>query len=517
MKKRELKLTKEHLRTPEGTAVIAALIYGFFTHLYAFNNILHNHDNIASQPGGYGSGVPLGRWLLELAGLFMDKLGLNYNLSVVNGVVYVCLIALAAGVLVSVLKIRKRTSAALIGMLMVAFPTVSATMVYRYTVMFYGFSALFAILAVWVFSRVKYGFVWSVLCIMLSMGLYQAYVPLTIGLFVLVLIRQALEGKTDALTLIRRGLCCCAALALGLVLYFAGQKLCELYFGIQLTDYQGVSSMGNLQLADIPRLVVEAFTTFCSIVVRDYCGIANRAMMRIAYLLLMVLSIGMVAVILVVKVRKASVALVTVLLCLVFPVAVNFIAIMCPDGWIYSLMVYAFVLVACMPLVLLECMPEWDGTLWKRAKPLLAKGVGVLTALLVVYYGYYANVNYTTLHYANRQIENYLSSMVVQVRMTEGYTAQTKWAFIGDIDDPLFQSPWQDEVIYGGSGYTQYLMNQYSRPNWFQNYIGYTLPMAEEETVAALAASAQVQAMPCFPDNGSIKVIGDTVVIKCQD
>ena len=56
------------------------------------DNILSNFDNIASQPGGYGGGVVLGRWFLEILGLFAEKIGLDYNLSVINGLIFVCLI-----------------------------------------------------------------------------------------------------------------------------------------------------------------------------------------------------------------------------------------------------------------------------------------------------------------------------------------------------------------------------------------------------------------------------------------
>ena len=143
------KLWNEQWRQrPECAAAVAALAYGMLVHLFALTNILHNHDNIASQPGGYGLGVDMGRWFLEILGRFFDKAGLNYNLPAVNGMLYIATLALAAALLVSVLKLRSRVSAALIGGLFVAFPTVTATMIYRYTTIFYGISAVLAVLAV---------------------------------------------------------------------------------------------------------------------------------------------------------------------------------------------------------------------------------------------------------------------------------------------------------------------------------------------------------------------------------
>lgn len=512
-----MKITKEHWKTPEAAAVVSAFAYGLLTHSFALNNILHNHDNIASQPGGYGAGVALGRWLLELLGLFFEKIGLNYNLSVINGLLYIVLIAVSAGFLVSVLRIRKRKSAALIGMLLVAFPTVTATMIYRYTAPFYGVSLLCAVLAVWVFPRRKYGFAASVLLITLSMGIYQAYIPLTIGLFVLVLLRQALEDGAEVKKLILCGLSDCAALILGLVLYFVGQNACQNIFDVALTEYQGVSSMGNLTLSQLPSLIWQAFYTVCALPLQDFCGVANRALMRLAYLFLGILSVAMAVYILVRKKKGFLLSAAVCLLGILFPIAVGFIMVMCPDGWVYSLMVHSFALLGCAPLVLLECLPETEMDIWQRGGAVLKKGVGLLTALLVVYYGYYANVNYTALHFANRQIENYLNSVVIQVRMTEGFTPDKEWAMIGDIDDPLFGSPWEEDAFYGGLGFTEYLLNQYSRNDWIENYIGYEIPVADAEEISRLNSLEQVQNMPCWPSEGSVQVIGDTVVIKFQN
>ena len=511
-----MKITKEQLRTPEATAVIAAACYGLLTHLFAFNNILSNFDNIASQPGGYGGGVVLGRWFLEILGLFAEKIGLDYNLSVINGLIFVCLIAVSAGFLVSVLQIKSRKSAALIGMIMVAFPTVTATMIYRYTVVYYGIALLLSILAVWVFQRCKKGFALSVILITLSMGIYQAYVPMTIGLFVMLLTQQALRGEAEPLELVRRGLKECAALLLGLGLYFVCMKAMNLVTGTVVDEYQGLSSMGGISLGQLPELIWKAFSGVFTLALRDSYGIANRALMRLSYLALGLASVVMIGYILIVKIRKGIVALAVCILCLLFPVAVNFIEIMCPNSWVYTLMVYPWVLLAFMPLMLLECMPAVEGA-GEIRKRFFTKCVGLVAALLAVYYGYYANVNYTALYYANRQIENYLNSVVIQVRMTEGFTPEKDWAILGDVNDPLLHSAWEEDAFYDGLGFTQYLLNQYSRNDWIENYIGYDIPEASEERIAELAESQEVRSMPCWPSEGSVKVIDDTVVVKFQE
>lgn len=503
---------KQWRNSPEFIAAASAVLYGLAVHLFALNNVLHNHDNIASQPGGYGAGVALGRWFLEILGLFFDKVGLNYNLPSVNGMLYIGILAITAAFLVSVLRVRNKVSAVLIGALFVAFPTVTATMIYRYTVIFYGIGTLFAVMAPWILRRFRWGLPASVVLIALSMGIYQAYAPLTIALFVLQLICAGLREEADAGQLVRQGLIDCLALVLGLALYFLCMKLSVVFFHIPLTEYQGVSTMGSASASNLPRLVLNAFRSVCLLPVRDYCGVANRALMRIAYLLLALCTAGMIGGMLLKKSRKPATSVIICLLCIAFLMAVGFVEIMVPDGWVYTLMVYSFSLLACAPLAILECFhPEDENGI---CKTLCRKATTCLVAVLVCFYGYYANVNYTAVYFSGEQIDNYLSGVVLRATMTEGYTTDKQWALLGDIQDPLLGGPWNDEISYTGLAFTEYLLNQYSRNDWIENYIGYDIPMADMEKTAALAAAEEVRAMPCYPNAGSIKVVDDTVVVK---
>ena len=347
---------KRWMKTPEFAALASGVIYGMLVHSFAMNNVLHNHDNIASQPGGFGTSVPLGRWFLEYLGQFLDKAGLNYNLPFVNGLVYILLLSAAAAVLVSTLKLRSRGSAILVGALFVAFPTVTATMIYRFTVIFYGISALLAVLAVWVLGRFRWSGIVSVVCIALSMGIYQAYVPLTIALMVLQLILAGLREEADGKQLVIQGLKACLILAAGLALYMIGMKATVAIFQIELSEYQGVSTMGGISISQLPRLVVKALQSVCCLPLQDYCGVANRALMRLAYLALGIVSAGMLLWIFLKKLRKPGTCVIIALLCVAFLLAVGFVEVMVPDGWIYTLMVYSFVLLACAPLAMEECL-----------------------------------------------------------------------------------------------------------------------------------------------------------------
>ena len=508
--------TKRSFKTPECTAVIAALVSGTITHLFGLVNVLHNYDDIAQQPRGYGTGVTSGRWLLSLLGDFCDLVGGNYNLTFVNGLLFIALIACSAGFLVSVFHIGSRKMAALVGMLLVAFPSAFSTLAFRYTAVYYGMAMLLSVLAAWILQRHKYGLFLSALCTAFALGIYQAYVPMTIGIFVLMLLQQTLEGNSAFWKLIRRGIYYCISLLLGLLFYYLFLEITLKIYGTELSTYQGVNQMGKIALADLPELVREALYSVCMLPLKDYCGLAASKLIKIAYLLLFIFDALIIGYILFRKIKKISLIFFTAVLCLAFPIAVNFIVIMCPDSWVYTLMVYSFVLVACAPIILFECIGlKEDGKQGRRR--FLAQGISFVLAMLIGSYAYQTNVNYIALYYSNRQVENYLNSLVVQVRMAEGFDTEMDWAFIGEIDDPLLHCYWQYEMNYGGIEFTEWMLQRYSWGEWIRNYFGYTFPVESDNEIAELNKSDEVRNMPCWPNEGSIKVIDDTVVIKCQD
>lgn len=506
-----MNLWSKYKKTPECAAVIASLAAGYLTHNFALVNVMHNIDDIGNQPVGYGAGLPSGRWLLTLLGDFAGVLDGGINLPFLNGVLFLVLIALAAGFLVCTFRIRRRTSAVLMGILIAVFPTAATALLYRFTSVYYGLSFLLAVAAAWALYRYRYGILLSALLIALSLGIYQAYVSVTIGVFVLMLIQQALGGEWNVKTLVRRGLWDCLALVLGLLLYYLCLNICLRLYGTTLNTYQGMDTMGKLALGEIPALAWEAFRTFCKFPLTNYCGLAGSKLIKISYLLLGGVSVGMIGYLLIAKVKKIGLAVFTCLVCLAFPLAVNFVKIMAPEAWMYTMMVYAFSLVGCVPLILLECFPAAE----KPAR--LTKAIAAVLVVLVLSYSYMTNVNDTANYYINRQVENYISSIVTQVRMTEGFTPEKKWALIGEINDPLLDSLWNYETSFGGIFHAERTLNDVSRPYWFWSYVGYRVPWADTETIWTLQNSEEVKAMPCWPSQGSVRVVEDIVVIKFQE
>lgn len=506
------------MKNPVFLAFFTALCVGILVHLFALVNPLHNYDDLAIQPMGYGTGITSGRWFLQFLGNNCLQLGISCNLPTVNGLIFLFYLSLAAGFLVSALKLRNPVFAVMVGILFVVFPTAVSTMYFRYTAPYYGLGALLAVMAAWVLYRSKFGLLYSAVLTGCSLGIYQSYTPITIAIFLLMLLQDTVSGEINWKTVIARGLYDCAALVLGLVTYYLFLKIfLHYYFWVELSDYQGINQMGLISLAMLPELIRTAFWTVIRLPVEDYCGITFNTMQQLAFLMTYLLSLLITIYLLITNVRNLPGTGLALTLLLLFPIASAFVIVMCPQSDIYTLMTYGFVLIPCVPAVLLEALPQAEGVR-KKIHTIIRGCAALVLSVLLLFYAYNANVSYTSLHYANRQAENYYTSLITQVRMTEGFTADKQWAIIGTNQDPLqIVSEWDKLYRYGGNAYGIDMITTYSWIHWVSNYLGYSIPFASDETIDALIQTEEFQTMPCWPNHGSIRAIGDLMVIKYSE
>jgi len=510
-------MSHKSFKRPEYIAFMVTFVFGLAVHLFALTNVLHNHDDIAAYPVGLGTGISSGRWFLEILDRWFIHTGGGYNLAYLNGFLFILFIAMSSFLVVSVLQIKKHVYACLIGASFVVFPSAVSILIYRFGAHINGFAVFLAVLSVWLIGKFRFSWLISAVLMALSLGIYQAYFPLAVSICVMLIIKQLLEGDGNcAKACFIRGLCFCGVLILGLVMYLAAQKFFMNMFGSELSGYRGMEGMFNYKISQLPALIYEALRSFLLMPLRDYCDIANIASIRKAYMLTELVTLVLLLICTFAKKRSFWDFLVLLLVCAAFPVAVNLIVLLAPGTEIYTMMVYSFVSILWLPLVLSDILRS-DSKALHIAATFLKNCAAALVLLIVLSYSYHANVNYSSEYVATRQAENYMNALVVQVRMTEGFDADKKWAFVGEVNDPLMENRWSLGARYGGNILGPELINNYSKSEWIRLYFGYAVPFASADAIEQVKTSDEYKSMPYWPAEGSIKVIDDLVVIKFSD
>ena len=104
---------------------------------------------------------------------------------------------------------------------------------------------VFSVVAVYVFYKYKYGFLFAALPLLISMGLYPVYFSAAVVMFLILLIKKIFEKEKTSAVIIS-GLKMLCSLMLGLVLYYIAVRIAWHLTGVAPSeDYNGVAGAGN--------------------------------------------------------------------------------------------------------------------------------------------------------------------------------------------------------------------------------------------------------------------------------
>lgn len=494
-----------------------SIILILMTHLYAFTNVFINHDNIGHLFADGGFGIYSGRWLLKWA----TSLAGDFSSPWLDGIVGALFFAAACTVFVAIFDIRRPLPACLLILCMVAFPTVASIYAYMFTASQYFLSMLLAVLAAWLLHRRGMTrSLLSVLCIVCSMGLYQAFFSLTAAILVLTMLIEVCKGrwKDSVKDFLFMGLHYLGWLALGLALYLVITKVCLWYTDTKLVDYQGLSSMGQITFHILLQRIKEAYCQLGIYYFRNpnMYPVQFRTLIAASFVIdavvigLLLLSRGLCK-------NIVNLLQLTILL-VIFPLACNSIYLMANIGTVHHLMIYPAVLPLLLPVLLGSQMTAQDldalegrgkGKLWALTMFCVC-GMLLVQAAFGYHFVVLTNRAYTCMDLTYKSAYAYYTRLTAKVELQEGYTSDTHIAFFGKAAQP-FNVPYPNMT---GVISLNVAINMYSRPQFLTYFMGNSYCYASEEEMEMIKATPEFRQMPCYPAEGSIRTIDGVIAVK---
>ena len=251
----KLKALWTRISPPQKAAFFGCLLSGYLVHLYVFTNIIPNSDGLSRIFDPQQMTVS-GRWFLHFASYFNGFT----QMPAVIGLFSVLFLALAAALAVSLLGIRSRALSALSGALMAAFPAVGYTFLYLFTASAYCFAIFLAVLSVSLARRGRWHWLAGCLLLACSMGTYQAYVTVAIGLSLLVIFRETLDPSASFSATLRLGVRLMLFLAAGAVLYYGILLVFLQVKDLELLSYLGMDAASSgYPFGQLPRLILDSY------------------------------------------------------------------------------------------------------------------------------------------------------------------------------------------------------------------------------------------------------------------
>ncbi len=222
------------------TVFISVFVFGLLAHAYAFFNYIPNWDSVNNYYSPQNT-IRLGRCFLTLA----CGISSYYDLSWVNGILSLCYIAITSILISELLAVRKKSTLILLSALLVTFPAVTSTIGYLYTADGYMLAMLCMTLAIYLTLQRRFGFIPGALLLMFGFGCYQAYITFAAMLVIVYSLDRLLHTETPLRTLIGKWLRALACAGTGYVLYAVMNRILLSVQHVKLTDYQGVSAIGG--------------------------------------------------------------------------------------------------------------------------------------------------------------------------------------------------------------------------------------------------------------------------------
>ena len=520
---------------PVKVAFFTALIAGFITHLPMIANRLFNHDSLTYLLTDPNSTVALsqGKWLSLPMNLLLRGNLASTGIIIPLGILF---LALTASVAVSVLNIRSGLWAGVIGAIHVLFPSVMSANTFYASALFF-FALLLAALSVLFTVRFRWGFLAGVVLLTLSCGVYSAFIGYTAGLFLLYALTELLENDRNIGKILLSGVKYVLVLAVSAVLSYVILQIILSITSVDLSIYRGISNVGKFRLSSLGIYVFRAYRKVFYFLIHgiflylssfqigsmfrilNWCVLALSAALTLGF----AWRTGVY--------KKPWKVLLSIVLIALFPLAIHAIAVLGKNAYTHWIMCYPFVLIYVFPVLFadrLEQREKQSIETDKKTSPaayrvaLRTGALCVLAVLALLFRQWYfvSNQGYDFLRLADQNAISAGTMLALDLRDTEGYTAQTPVVFAGTDAPEVFQyTTGQFAQVAGqnGDGYTGLRLPVTDANHLkilLQNYVGVSIAYADEETTARLSTSDAVAAMPVYPAAGSIEWIDGCLVVK---
>lgn len=496
-----------HCKKEWKTAFLSTFVPGILIHMPIMLRDIPNHDGLASMYFDQNM-ITSGRWFLTVA----CGISSYYTLPWLIGLLAMLYLGITNVLLTEFLEVKQTWAVLLIGGLLAAFPSLASTFAYVFTMDGYMLAVLLAVLAVLLTKKYRLGFLPGALCLSLSLGIYQAYLPFSV-LLCLYGIWQIAASDGEIRAKIRKALRYLWMGGVGAAGYYVILQLLLRIQGKQLASYQGISGMGSAPGAGLKNIILQIYRDFLAFTLKGNVFMNNP----FSWGAMLLLGISVLAVLIFLCLQKkwwksiwffAIIAVTAVSL----PVAMNLILIISPDVTYHLLMRYQWVL---LPIFMTAALSRHSQRLpW-------AAWLGLVCGVVLVFnYAVTDQIAYSNLEKKYEKTYAYCVRLLDRIEQTEGYYQGIPIAMIGVVgNQPYPATDLTGEVTAGmiGIGGDSLLYTGANYQAFIQNYLGATLNILPPEAMEEMYYREEYREMESFPGADSIRIIDGIMYIKTEN
>ncbi len=513
---------KKSIKKQWKTAFFAAVIIGLLIHMPIMLQDIPNHDGLDSMYFDQNM-ITSGRWFLTVA----CGISSYFTLPWIIGLLSVVYLGLAAVALTEFLDLKQTWAIVLVSGLLVAFPTLTSTFAYVFTMDGYMMAVFLAMMSVLFTKKYKWGFVAGGVCLAFSMGIYQSYLAFAVLLSIYGILMIAMEAGNVKEKILRS----LKYLYMGVIgaggYYFILQILLKIQ-GKALASYQGINEMGNVEGAGLLEIGKKMYSDFASFTLNGNV-LMNNGFSKVAVCGLALLAMGALVMLIVQKKwwKSPWLYILAGLLLIGLPIATNMILFISPNVTYHALMRYQWVLYPILMLAFVESSVRGGQVaeettvgkssavkVWTQWLTLMVAGV------LLWNYGVTDNIAYSNLQKKYEKTYAYCVRLLDRIEQTQGYYQGMPIAMIGVVGDEAYPvtdisqkvtsnliGTNGDYLIYTGQNYELFM----------EHYLGASLNILPPEAMEEMYYDEAYITMHPFPAEDSIQIIAGVMYVKTEN
>lgn len=506
-----------NISTQTKYAFVCTALLTFITHIAYFINRWANEDDFhsyLSETNMIGSG----RWMI--GDIFSSK----FLSPIVLLIIVIIALSLISIMIIKMFKVNKKIYIFIVSALLSTFPILALGFGYGFMVERYIMGMLLAVLAVFITDSKKFKInpIIGSICLAITMGYYQSYIAITIGLTMMKIIVYMFDHKLkDSLHYLLRffimGI-------LGVIFYMLTVKVVCNISDIPLLDYKGINNMGSLPpINQVIELLHRTYIDFIfffagrKFINPLWYGKISQIIIFTSLLFLILY------VIIKEKIYKRKCNTILILIFLIFiPLGFNIVDFIAYESETSSLNIYQFVLILIFPFIILNRIEFYkkDSNIINTLSWLITiSGILLIWNNISVTNIYYLKVNdyYTT----TVQLTNRIYDRIEQMPDFEGNIPVMVGNKEGIYMDRRVYKEYYTIFLYDQGLWDQFI-GYAPRPEGtdfkfhylVQNIIGVNLISVSPEKYEEIYNSEEYKQMESWPSSNCMKYIDGILVVK---
>lgn len=504
------------------TALIMVFVWGMFAHGYVFLNNNPSHDSLREFHSEIlGNDIKMGSGRV-FTPIYRELLGSDVTLPWFFGVLSLLWIGLAVFLVIRIFNIESKIITFLIAGIFTTNISVSATAAtYIHDLDSYMFAMVCAVAAVYLWKGFTRGWLFGIVPIAVSLGIYQSYLFVAVTLIMIVCIMELLNYERFKDVLLH-GLKGIIMIVLGGMFYYLSMKLILNAAGIPLStgEYNSLDVMLSLSPDRIAELVLSAYQDWFE---RLFCAYSSYPSILVKGIFLSLCIIFVLAYMLALLNKKIHIAekLLCTVLVLMLPLGMNMIHVL-TNANNHDLMVYPIWLYYLFVLLLSDWLVKLSKSTEHKPVPQMMR-IQHLLCIFLIFALLYGNVRFANGMYIKKDLEHdaYVSLMtrvLGRIENLDGYLpGETPVVFVGLPENlnevlPGFKDYWNvtamtnSDMIYA---------SERSRFQAFFDYIlGVPILLADGNVWTEITRQESVEQMPNYPADGCTAFQNGVLIVK---